>query len=80
MSECFVCRNIRPFEDRDRDELQIMLTDLGQGFAMLKAHIHAGHSRSEFYRFVEGMERDLRAIRGRVNEDGEQWFEPDVPF
>lgn len=57
-----------------------MLNGINQGLATLKAHIHQGHSRAEFYKYCEALERDVRAIHERVNEDGEQWFEPDVPF
>lgn len=78
--DCPLCQKIRPFEARDRDELQAMLNGIGQGFGTLKAHIHQGHSRAEFYRYVEALERDLTAIKERISTDGEQWFEPDVPF
>ena len=80
MSQCICCGNLRTFAERDRDELQAMHNDLLQTVAKIKAHIHVGHGRAAFYRFLEGLERDIRATRDRVDQDGAEPPDIDVPY
>lgn len=80
MSGCVLCGNLRPFEERDREELDVMHVDLLQSVAKMKAHIHAGHGRTAYYRCLEGLERDIAAIRDRIETDGFQTFEVEVPY